>query len=120
MLNSAEESFTMEEEATTLPEKDAEDSASTELALGELDFLNEEMAALEVQDERLPEEDAVEGRMITQAKTGLEEEVESWSDDEDELREFMLDELEGYLDDEEFEEDDDWEDDDELDDLDDI
>ena len=104
MRNSAEESFTKEEEETTLPEKDAEDSASAELALGELDVLNEEMAALEVPDERLPEEDAVEGSMIPQAKTGLEEEVESWSDDEDELREFMLDELEGYLDDEEVEE----------------
>ncbi|MEE3122993.1 MAG: response regulator [SAR324 cluster bacterium] len=104
MLNSAEESFTKEEEETTLPEKDAEDSASAELALGELDVLNEEMAALEIPDERLPEEDAVEGSMIPQAKTGLEEEVESWSDDEDELREFMLDELEGYLDDEEVKE----------------
>ena len=69
-----------------------EQTGSGDSALDELDALNEEMAALEAAEEVLAEEIAEE------------EALETWEEAEDELREFVLDELDGYLEDEEVEE----------------
>ncbi|MFL2750453.1 MAG: PleD family two-component system response regulator [bacterium] len=93
MLETSEETLETisetEEELVALDEEDQ--SGSGDSALDELDALNQEMAALEAAEEVL-------------AGDAAEEAIESWEEAEDELREFVLDELDGYLEDEEVEE----------------
>ena len=94
MLETSEETLETisdsEEEMIALDGDDLVGSGDS--ALEELDALNQEMADLEAAEDVLAEEMAEE------------EELETWAEAEDELREFVLDELDGYLEDEELEE----------------
>lgn len=84
------------EEETLVIEDDSSEDDPYEM-LDELEALNKEMAALEETEEELYKEAGM-------SESEEEELSESWEDAEDEIRDFVLGELEGYLEDEEDEE----------------